>query len=123
MPSSRVGEYRFEDDAVDSAPYGSYCIEPPAAGGDLACSRLYHWPPYPGRVRSGEQGDRVKAWQSVLIATGVISERPENHEGIYGPATRQAVKRYLTSRHWSNPDEGAVLGPRLYSLLTGVPGP
>ena len=66
IPLSRVAEFNFDERLVDGTPPGTYCVEPPSGGVDLACSYLYNWPPYPGAVSPAEEGEVVRKWQRIL---------------------------------------------------------
>jgi peptidoglycan hydrolase-like protein with peptidoglycan-binding domain len=62
-------------------------------------------------------GARVAAWQEILIGAGIITDRPENRDGVYGPATQEAVRSFLEDRGWTNPDGDGVLGRDFYNLI------
>jgi hypothetical protein len=74
-------------------------------------------PAFPGEVRDGDQGAVVLAWQAALIAAGVISDRPANRDGRYGPGMAGAVRRLQASWGWSNAD--GVAGAHTWSRLHG----
>ena len=77
-----------------------------------------NWPLYPGPISLGDRGDRVLQWQSILIQAGIISDRPENRDGLYGNATKAAVDRYLSGRNATNYDGDGILGRNTYDLIT-----
>ena len=77
-----------------------------------------NWPAYPGPISLGDSGDRVRQWQNILVLAGIISDRPENHDGVYGNATNTAVDRYLSGRNAANQDGDGILGRNMYDLIT-----
>jgi hypothetical protein len=59
------------------------------------------------------------AWQGILIAAGIIHNRPGNLDGWFGPGTHAKVIELQRSWGWS-PIPGYA-GPRTYrKLLTEV---
>lgn len=85
---------------------------------DTAGAAINEWPAYPGPVSLGDTGEQVRRWQDVLIVAGIISDVPENHDGVYGNATEAAVRRYLSGLRAANPDGDGNLGPNMYDLIT-----
>jgi hypothetical protein len=75
--------------------------------------------PFPGEARRGDDGAVVVAWQVALVAAGVISDSPANHDGRYGPGMAGAVRRLQLSWGWSNAD--GVAGRHTWSRLHGGP--
>lgn len=73
-------------------------------------------PDYPGQIRLGERGSAARAWQSILIAAGVISDLPENHDSYYGPAMMREVYALQAGWGWTPPN--GIAGPRTYTQLT-----
>jgi hypothetical protein len=116
MPYSRVADFPLGDHIRYASP-GYYCVSPPVEEGS-DCASLNIWSDYPGRITVGDRGPRVKAWQEILIQAGIISDRSENHDGFYGPATRAAVQSYLENEGISNPDGDDALGRHMYDHLT-----
>jgi hypothetical protein len=117
VPRSRVVSFTIPRGLLSGRRPGTYCVLPPVDR-EADCERLVNWPEYPGEISPGDQGDRVAAWQDILISAGVISDRPENRDGVYGPATEQAVRSFLEERGWNNPDGDGVLGRHFYDLIT-----
>ena len=120
MPRSRVATMPLGAELLAGEPLGSYCVIPPVAE-PAACTDLEKWPGFPGVVSPGERGASVVRWQDILIRARVISDVPENRDGFYGPATVAKVREYLELRGVSNPDGTGILGPGLYTMLTGAP--
>jgi hypothetical protein len=117
IPYSRVADFPLIDYIRSLSP-GFYCVSPPVES-ETDCATLVVWPDYPGRIFVGDRGPRVKAWQEILIQAEIITDRSENRDGVYGPATRAAVRSYLEREGISNPDGGDALGRHLYDHLTG----
>jgi hypothetical protein len=117
IPSSRVADFPLTDHMRNESP-GFYCVSPPVES-KTDCASLVIWPDYPGRIMVGDRGPRVTAWQEILIQAKIITDRNENRDGFYGPATRDAVMSYLEREGISNPDGGDALGRHLYNHLTG----
>ena len=117
MPASRVSSFQLPMDPMKGRPPGTYCVLPPTTG-EASCQYLRKWPDYPGQAVLGDRGDRVRDWQEILIAAGVMSDIPENHDGVYGSATEETLMEYLRITDHVNPDGNGVLGRGLYDLLT-----
>ena len=84
------------------------------SGGQTAESAIG---PYPGEARRGDTGAVVLAWQNMLIAAGVISDFPENRDGVYGAGTEGAVRDYQAQ--WGLNGEG-VADEELWNYLAYV---
>jgi hypothetical protein len=117
VPRSRLVSFEIPQDLLSGRPSGTYCLIPPVDQG-TGCESVDNWPPYPGQISLGDTGDRVRAWQVILIGAGIISDRPENRDGVYGPATDAAVSRFLRDHDWSYLDGDGVLGRQMYDLFT-----
>jgi len=120
MPRSRVATFPVGGDTFTGLPAGSYCLMPPLGGADGDCELISDYPPYPGPASPGDRGAVVERWQEILIAAGLISDIPANHDGYYGPGTRAVVDQ-LEQDKGGNVDGPGVLGPYLYGIITGVP--
>lgn len=69
---------------------------------------------YPGVVALGASGLAVRTWQEMLIAANVISDLPENRDGVYGPGMEKAVREY--QQQWGLVADG-VAGTELWNYL------
>ena len=49
---------------------------------------------FPGPADLGDTGDVVLQWQAALISAGVISNIPENLDGVFGPGMEAAIREY-----------------------------
>jgi hypothetical protein len=117
VPISRQAAFTLPPNLLDAEDNGDYAVLPPIA--DQADWQSFKkWPSYPGQISPGDRGERVKSWQIILIEAEVIGESPENHDGVYGPATQTAVEQYLSNRQHHNPDGDGKLGRGFYDLLT-----
>lgn len=74
-------------------------------------------PEFPGWVELGDSGRAVLTWQEMLIRAGVISDIPENRDGIFGPGMEQAVRDY--QRTWGLTADG-IAGPETWLYLSEV---
>jgi hypothetical protein len=118
MPRSRVDSFAVPPGLLTGRRLGTYCVLPPVdQEGD--CERVDNWPDFPGQISPGDRGARVSAWQEILIGAGVITDRPENRDGVYGPATQAAVGSFLQDHGWTNPDGDGILGRQFYNLISG----
>lgn len=117
MPDSRVAEFSLSP-YIKTSPPGYFCVSPPV-NDETGCNSVVVWPDYPGSISVGDRGSRVKAWQKILIQAEIISDRPENRDGVYGSATQAAVRSYLQDRGIAEPDDLTTLGRDLYDLVTG----
>ena len=117
VPRSRLTSFGIRTDLLSDRPLGSYCVMPPVDR-DTGCESVDNWPSYPGEIAVGGSGDRVRKWQEILIGAGIISDRPENRDGVYGAATEAAVREFLQDHEWSRPDGEGVLGRHLYDSIT-----
>jgi peptidoglycan hydrolase-like protein with peptidoglycan-binding domain len=82
---------------------------------DPSTSLLLPW--FPGVAAPGDTGTTVVVWQDLLIRAGIISDMRANRDGIYGPATEDAVRAQEDGWGWTNPDGAGVLGGAFYSQL------
>jgi hypothetical protein len=117
MPRSQVAEFPIPDGLL-GGEFGSFCLLPPVDR-EAYCQHRDNWPGYPGPITLGDAGAAVNAWQDILIGAGVISDIPENHDGVYGPATQAAVNQFMKQRGFEKHDGPQSLGPSMYRLLTG----
>lgn len=117
VPASQVATWPVPGDLFDSLEPGDYCLLPPVdSATDCEATRV--WPPYPGEAVVGDSGDVVRAWQEILIEVGVMSDIPENRDGVYGPATRQALSKHLARNGLEDAHDGGRLDEELYAVLT-----
>jgi hypothetical protein len=117
VPASQVATWPVPGDLFDGLEPGDYCLLPPVES-ETDCDITRVRPPFPGEAVVGDSGDVVKAWQEILIAAGVMSDIPENRDGVYGPATQEAVSEYLSLNGLEDPYDGSRLDQQLYDVLT-----
>lgn len=117
VPPSRVGTWPWPSDLLDNLEPGAYCLLPPVTE-KASCDTTRVWPPYPGAARVGDSGPVVAAWQAILIAAGLVSDIPENRDGVYRPPMREAVADYLSARGMNDPRDGGRLDEDVYEAIT-----
>jgi hypothetical protein len=117
IPRSRLASFGIRAGLLSDRPLGTYCVMPPVDR-DTGCESVDNWPSYPGEIVVGGRGERVREWQEILIGAGVMSDRSENRDGVYGAATEAAVRKFLQDHEWSRPDGEGVLGRHLYDSIT-----
>ena len=118
VPASQVATWPVPADLFDGLEPGDYCLLPPVES-ETDCDATRVLPPYPGEAVVGDRGDVVKAWQEILIEVGVTSDIPENRDGIYGPATQEALLEYLALNGLEDAYDGSRLDEELYAVLAG----
>jgi hypothetical protein len=119
VPASRVATFTVPGDVRSGLEPGRYCVLPPLST-PVDCETVHTWPDYPGPIAPGDRGDAARTWQQILIEAGVMSDRPENRDGYYGPATQAAVRSYLSNVGEPDGPSQGVLGRHAYALLTGI---
>jgi hypothetical protein len=64
----------------------------------------------------GDHGPAVATMQALLIKSGAMSDRPANHDGVFGPGTLGVLKHFQTA-HRLQAD--GICGPKTWSALSG----
>jgi peptidoglycan hydrolase-like protein with peptidoglycan-binding domain len=105
-----TGEVDAATAAALSAP-GSIAAASPAAPGTTGATRAL------AGLAPGTIGNNVRALQQALLAAGITF--PGGADGIFGPATANAVKQFQTSR--GLPATGRVDQPTADALTSGAP--
>jgi hypothetical protein len=116
MPTSRVAEFAVPDRLVAAQGPGRYCVMAPVTSSQPECWAVIAWPRYPGAISPGDTGPVVKQWQQILIKALLISDTPQNHDGVYGPKTVAVIRSQV--EQYGNPDGGLRLGKGFYRLVT-----